>query len=151
MRAAHDVLASPIDQKAPWQSHEQGTSGGAGGAAGGRAGDGGGMMTRGPQLLQSVPYSHTSYPAPGPPSSHVNVRPAVQVFEHTSGGGEAGGSGGGRGGGGGGGGGGDGGGVGGPGGGRRALSRSTSWISAAPPYATPPRTTMTKNAPANTL
>jgi len=55
-----------------------GGEGGDGGVGGGEGGDGSsgghegaGMSTGlGPQSEQSDPYSHASYSAPGPPSSH---------------------------------------------------------------------------------
>ena len=52
----------------------EGEGGGGEGEGGGGEGEGGGGdggTERGPQSVQSVPYPHAMYWAPGPPSSHM--------------------------------------------------------------------------------
>jgi len=59
---------------------------GAKGGTGGDDGGAGGSGHRGPQSPQSVPYSHSEYAAPSPPSSQYEV--ATQVSSHKSHGGD---------------------------------------------------------------
>ena len=52
------------------KSSPQSAGGRGGGGGGGALGGSGGLRTRGPQSVQSVPKMQSEYWAPGPPSSH---------------------------------------------------------------------------------
>ena len=68
-----------------------GCAGGVGGITGGdgiRGGSGGigaSLLSRGPQLMQSVPKAHASYSAPTPPSSQSLSEAWMHVSAHSTG------------------------------------------------------------------